>query len=200
MERFWSKVNKTDTCWLWTAARYSTGDAMFRFEGKTVRAHRTAWFIAGYVWPIPKGYAVSNTCRNKLCVRPDHLQLIPMNELMRTTAADIRFWSKVDKTGDCWLWTAAQNRHGYGDFYVSRTFHTMAHRFSWALHYGPIPEGLFVCHRCDTPLCVRPDHLFVGTTQDNMADMMRKGRHRHGTTNNERPHDPRTGHFMKVRS
>lgn len=82
-----------------------------------------------------------------------------------------RFWAKVKKTEDCWLWTAALNSDGYGSIPPHK-----AHRLSWQLHFGPIPDGLFVCHRCDVRHCVRPDHLFLGTQQDNVNDMRRKGR------------------------
>lgn len=90
-----------------------------------------------------------------------------------------RFWSKVDKldSNSCWLWTGARVQKGYGSFRVSyrRKFVT-THRFSWELHYGPIPDGMHVLHKCDTPQCVRPDHLFLGTNQDNIIDKISKGR------------------------
>jgi hypothetical protein len=96
------------------------------------------------------------------------------------TAAD-RFWAKVRQTEYCWLWTGSANRKGYGNFWPvshrrpgSRTM--LAHRFSWELHFGPIPRGLFVLHECDNPFCVRPDHLFLGTQVDNMRDCHRKDR------------------------
>lgn len=90
------------------------------------------------------------------------------------------FWSLVQKTDSCWLWTGRKNRQGYGtvrypDFLGARTV-TSAHRMSFALAHGSEPEGLFLCHTCDVPLCVRPDHLFPGTAKDNTLDAIKKGR------------------------
>lgn len=94
-------------------------------------------------------------------------------------AAD-RFWAKVEKTPTCWLWTAS-GHGGYGKFYVARDRpRVRAHRFSWELEHGPIPEGLDVLHECDTPPCVRPSHLFLGTDEDNVRDMIEKGRQNWG--------------------
>ena len=91
-----------------------------------------------------------------------------------------RFWSKVIKTSGCWEWTAASDKYGYGRFQMGTWGHSrliLAHRFSWKESFGDIPEGMFVCHKCDNPKCVKPDHLFLGTAKENTIDCVKKGRH-----------------------
>lgn len=95
-----------------------------------------------------------------------------------------RFWSKVNKTDSCWLWIGSTDSSGYGSFSVKdgkgRKVWS-AHRFAYTQLVDAIPDGMLVCHHCDTPRCVNPDHLFLGTDADNNADMIRKGRNRHPT-------------------
>ena len=86
-----------------------------------------------------------------------------------------RFWSKVDKTNTCWVWKAFKNDSGYGLFSIKRHMYR-AHRIAWELTNGQIPDGIEVCHHCDNPACVRPDHLFLGTQNDNIQDGINKGR------------------------
>ena len=126
-------------------------NTLFTPDAKAIRRHKAT------------GY---EPCCSKSCAARRNAQ--PLLE---------RFWAKVLKTETCWLWTASKSCvDGYGHFYPIRGHTICAHRFSWELHYGPIPPDLDCCHDCDTPSCVRPDHLFLGTRLDNMEDARQKGR------------------------
>lgn len=97
----------------------------------------------------------------------------------REIVAD-RFWARVQKGDGCWLWTASKSRAGYGAIFVDGKTRRATHVAVW-LTTGEWPkEGLVVCHHCDVPSCVRPDHLFVGTQMDNMRDCVRKRRNKFG--------------------
>ena len=98
-----------------------------------------------------------------------------------------QFWQRVTKAPDdgCWEWAGYRDEFGYGRLkYAGRSWG--AHRLSWTLTHGPIPQGLHMLHRCDNPPCVRPDHLFVGTAKDNIHDAAHKGRW-HLPTNSVNP-------------
>jgi len=102
-----------------------------------------------------------------------------------------RFWRKIEKTEGCWFWRGAIQRTGYGNFWGRKCY--LSHRISWFIHNGPIPDGLFVLHRCDVRNCVAPHHLWVGTNTDNMRDMESKGRSDH-------PSGLRNGRYTKPES
>ena len=144
-----------------------------------------------------KGYACSD-CGRRLafcpcmpCERCDRLcetcprkEEVPVNRNGRgRVALETRFWRSVERIPEhsCWEWVGARNQDGYGVISVGgrRSPQERAHRLSWRLHYGEIPAGMLVLHRCDNSSCVNPDHLFLGTQADNMRDKIQKGRARY---------------------
>lgn len=126
-----------------------------------------------YVKPTKYGYRPSRFCSRK-CSTQHTAKRIPLA---------VRFWPKVIKGDGCWEWSGTRNARGYGKISRDHRPGTMdyAHRISWEIHFGPIPDGMDVRHFvCDNPPCVRPDHLRIGDRRANMADAMRKGRLRTG--------------------
>lgn len=120
--------------------------------------------------------------RSRACCRSCACALGQANR--RWPTIEQRFWDKVDKTpgfgpwGDCWRWTGGCDEFGYGSLNRGGQKGRTAHRTSYELNVGAIPTGLVVRHKCDTPSCVRPDHLETGTHQDNSDDQVARGRQR----------------------
>lgn len=108
---------------------------------------------------------------------------IPRDQWKQPKPVGQRLMARVlipkERLDECWTWTGRPNSGGYGTLRVGGVS-TPAHRASYETYVGPIPAGLKVLHRCDNPPCIRPSHLFLGTRADNVADMLAKGRARHG--------------------
>lgn len=180
-------------CHLWRSAGLYVSLAESRAEkGINASPRRAAWFYAKgeYIEDIHRPLLA--TCRDERCVNVEHLYI---------ATDETRFWAQVNKDGPivrpefgpCWVWTGLTmiwRKQTYGKFNVADPTrplrsrnrlarrHIPAHRFSYELANGAIGDPmLFVCHKCDNPPCVRPDHLFLGTPQDNIDDMIAKGRH-----------------------
>jgi hypothetical protein len=208
---FWSQVEVTDDCWYWTGA-IAHGYGAFMLRRRRYFAHRLAYELA--YGAIPDGLVIRHRCDHPPCVRPDHLEPgtiaqnnadkatrpQPSKSMLRDLIARIRrpkptpdelFWSKVDRSGDCWIWTGTRMHQGYG--VVIRNYKRLyAHRVAFEIAYGPIPDGMDILHRCDNPPCVRPEHLDIGTHTDNMRDASRKGRLATGDRSGQRTHPERT--------
>lgn len=99
-----------------------------------------------------------------------------------------RFWERVKKGDGCWLWDTARDKDGYGRFPIGASGENKAHRVSWRIHHGEVPEGLCVLHKCDNPPCVNPKHLFLGTLKDNAVDCASKERTARGKRNGAYTH------------
>lgn len=167
-QKFWQRVNKTESCWIWTGAKDNDGYGHFNSGQKIVKAHRHLW--ESMHGPIQKEQKLRLLCGNASCVNPDHMEALTAKQ---------RFEAKIKKTEDCWEWTAARDKDGYG-FFSKEGKQLKAHRAAWEFERGAIPDGIQVLHKCDNPKCVRVDHLFLGTNIDNVKDRTQKRRQPEG--------------------
>lgn len=176
LERFWDSIEKTPSCWIWKRKYKRYARSLHNERGEMEPARRIALRIHGLAI-AGNGEWIATNCGNKDCVRPEHLKVVKHGN---PSSLSEKFWPYVDKTDGCWIWKGTISRgRGLIQQNFPRKSHK-AHRVSWILHNGAIPDGLLVCHKCDNGLCVNPKHLFLGTTQDNIADKVKKGRQYRG--------------------
>lgn len=189
----------TTQCWVWVGYRDSNGYGRFRASSETVLAHRFGYELRN--GPIPEGMKLLHLCDNPACVRSDHLMTGTQADNVRDMiekgrrrnnikvsfqskptrglkSVNERFWEKVQKSNSpdgCWIWIGARFSNGYGHIGINKKS-CLAHRVAWELERGPIPDGLVLRHKCDTPACVRVSHLLLGTHSDNSQDMVNRNR------------------------
>lgn len=175
IDKFWKFVEKTDNCWNWAGPKGKNGSPIIRFwyPWKEYSARRVSLQILKNKFLDKNERVQPLICKNKFCVNPDHL----------ICGDEERFWNSVQKlSGDdaCWVWTKHMDKDMYGLFHIhekGKIIHLRAAAYSWQLYTGrPVPKNLLVCHSCDHPYCVNPQHLFLGTNKDNMEDMTNKNR------------------------
>lgn len=184
LKRFWSHIDVRgpNDCWPYVRTNpKATGRTRIYLQGSGYRPHRVAYYLHHNV--DPAAHPVEHNCNNLNCCNPNHMYLnsphrnfTPMPELTQANVA--RFWSYVRKLGDndCWLWVGYIQSDGYGKFKCGRKTKLNAHRVSYFLYTGSDPKELLVCHTCDTPVCVNPMHLWLGTDEDNSMDRDAKSR------------------------
>lgn len=178
VERLWSKVEEVDGHRLWTGG-LSGGYPVMGWDDQSRTVARIVWELSNPKLG-PRDF-VRVTCGESLCVKLEHLGVFPGSipkgqEVLEARALE-RFWRQVEKMpdGGCWLWRGYKLNTGYGMIHIGSRY-IPAHRYSYEINTGPLEPGKVICHACDNPICVRPEHLFQGTPRDNVMDMHAKGR------------------------
>jgi hypothetical protein len=190
-ERLLASVTQADGCWGWTGKLDDEGRPRCDLRGrrrtgpKSTLARRASWEV--HFGPIPPKMLVLHDGPSSTCIRPDHLRLGTYHDKTAATMRPLaeRYWEKVVPNDDgCWAWDGAVNNYGYGRIQQGHRGEgeKLAHRVSWEIHNGPIPDGMSVLHRCDNPPCTRPDDLYLGTQTENMRDAWERTRRRKDQT------------------
>lgn len=165
-EKIDKKIFISGDCWIWMGSLNKVGRPQVTFdhrakeEGKMLTYFPHEWLYVNKYGDFDVRY-LDNTCGNLRCVNPDH-------QTPRTL--EVRMSNYLVDENGCWMWQGKTKTGDYGTLSINHKT-TMVHRLSYEMHKGEIPEGLMVCHKCNVKLCINPDHLYVGTHNDNMRDM-----------------------------
>lgn len=155
------------------------------YTGTTCTIDSKRWKVARVCWiinngEIPDGFDVRRTCSNRKCVNIAHMYL-KKNQVDKRSMIT-RFWENVIKTDYCWNWVGRVNLEGYG-LISENGKQYRANRISYQMKNGPIKNEMLICHKCNNPNCVNPDHLYEGTPKENSQDMILAGHSRKGIKN-----------------
>ena len=157
-------------CWLRTTgidSKWGTSRGDFRgVKGES--AHRVAHEL--WIGFLGKDQRVTQLCGQRNCINPSHLAIAGSEE-----SDQWRLLKGLEREGACHVWTGYRMPSGHGQMRLGKEA-VLTHRYAWEVKYGPIPEGMEVCHHCDNPPCCKISHLFIGPHERNMADMAVKGR------------------------
>lgn len=178
LTKFLSKVYKTKTCWIWFGPRDKDGRGLTTdANGRCITSPRMSYKL--FVGEIPPKEIIGQICFNPSCVNPNHLICCSRSaNYNRTDPLLKRFLRRVRKTEKCWIWTGPTCKAPGGPRGILKIEGKQwyAHRASYRLFKGRIPDGMVVMHSCDNPICCNPKHLMLGTQKDNMRDAIKKGR------------------------
>lgn len=170
-------------CHLWTGAVFSKGNARFWIGNRRAGTFRDL-IAYRYIWELEHGDIPDNMCilhkckNNLLCVNINHLYVSDRCGWRGTIEQRFNSFVYIESTTGCHLWSGCCDSSGYGNFSLGqrKSGEIGAHIFAWRMTHGPVPDNSFVLHKCDVRNCVNPDHLYLGTNDDNMKDMARKNR------------------------
>jgi hypothetical protein len=183
------RITSENGCWIWKQGNDRDGYARGLFNGKDWRISRLSYET--YIGIIPKNMVVKTTCGNRFCINPHHLKLfhrVQFSDVPKANNFELQehILHNIKRNyKSCWIWQKSQHVYGYGRTSFKGECHDV-HRLSWIAFKGDIPSGLYVCHsKTCSPSCCNPDHMYLGSQKDNMADTKSLNNHQYGSRHNK---------------